>query len=418
MHHKRFNPTILFVRFGLNILFSATLFIQNGVAQDWAQFLGNGTGHCNKNITFPKQFPKEGPKILWQKNIGSGWAGPVVQDKKLIIFHRLQEHEIVECLNVSSGESVWKSSYLTAYIDDFQFDDGPRATPIIHKESVFTLGAAGDLTAWEMATGKKIWSKNIMKQYQVPKNFFGVGASGIIWKDRLIINVGGKGSGVVAFDCKTGKEIWKTSNQQASYSSPILIDSGKQSQIAVYTRQGLLLLDPELGKVLYEFPWQPRIRSSVNAASPVFAQNQYFISCCYGQGGIALQLKENQLTEVWKSSDLSCHYNTPIFMDGYIYGIDGRQEESPALCCFDWKSGKEQWRKTQFPCSHLLLANKTFLALTEKGELQLFAANPVKYEPLDSAKILKAPVRAAPAISNQSLFARDHDKLIAVSLQE
>src|SRR5262249_51810687 len=137
-----------------------------------------------------------------------------------IIFHRVGDKEVVECLDAANGKERWKFDYETKYTDDFGFDEGPRSTPLIAGDFVYTLGADGDLHCLKMADGSKVWHRNINKDYQVKKGFFGVGTSPLLEDGMLLVNVGGKEAGIVAFDAANGKEIWKATKDAASYSSP------------------------------------------------------------------------------------------------------------------------------------------------------------------------------------------------------
>ena len=104
----------------------------------------------------------------------------MVASERLIAFHRLRANEVVECLDANTGKSLWKFTYPTAYVDDFGFDAGPRATPLIAGKHVYTLGAEGKLHCLEMATGKKVWERDLNTDYQAPKGFFGVATSPVL----------------------------------------------------------------------------------------------------------------------------------------------------------------------------------------------------------------------------------------------
>src|SRR5262249_32937540 len=157
-------------------------------------------------------------------------------------------------------------------------DEGPRATPLIADAKVFTLGADGELTAFELATGNRLWQRNINQDYKVAKGFFGVATSPMLAAGKLIVNVGGKGAGVVSFDPASGKELWKATDHPVSYSSPILAKIDGEELAVFFTRQGLLALTPDKGEVRYEYRWRPRLNASVNAASPIVSGNQIFLS--------------------------------------------------------------------------------------------------------------------------------------------
>src|SRR5207249_4785033 len=159
------------------------------------------------------------------RKIGAGFSGPVVAAGKLILFHRIDDKETVECLDAEKGMRLWSSSYPTHYRDDFGFDEGPRATPAIAEGRVYTYGAEGVVSCWNLADGKKLWSVDGNKEYGAPKGFFGIACSPLVEGDSVLLNIGGRdGAGIVAFDKATGKVRWKATDQEASYSSPVAAD--------------------------------------------------------------------------------------------------------------------------------------------------------------------------------------------------
>ncbi len=227
------------------------------------------------------------------------------------------------------------------------------------------------------------WQKNINKEYQVVKGFFGVATSPIIVAGKLLINVGAKGAGVVAFDPASGKEIWKVSDDGVSYSSPIAAKIDDQELAVFFTRQGLLALSPEKGEVRYEFTWRPRLNASVNAASPIVHGKQIFLSTSYGAGAILLEANKGELKEIWKNDEtLSCHYNTPVLVGDHLFGIDGRQEGGAQLRCIEWKTGKVLWTEKGFGCASLIAVDGMLVAQTEGGDLVLFEQSPIKFKEL------------------------------------
>ena len=188
---------------------------------DWPQFLGPIRNGVYAGSDLAATWPAAGPPVVWQKSIGQGFSGPVVTQQKLILFHRLDDKETVECLDAKNGKQLWLFDYPTAYRDDFGFDEGPRATPAISDGRVYTFGAEGRLHCLDFATGKKIWSVDAKTEFQAPKGFFGIACSPLVEGNAVLLNIGGvDGAGIVAFNRLTGKVLWKASEDEASYSSP------------------------------------------------------------------------------------------------------------------------------------------------------------------------------------------------------
>lgn len=388
------------------------------LAADWPQHLGpNRDGHSPETGLL-RTWPKDGPTQVWKKDLGHGWAGPAVAGERLIIFHRVGDEEVIDCLDPATGKERWKSAYRTRYIDDFSFDDGPRATPLIADGRVYTLGADGDLRAWDLTSGKGVWDHNLIKGYRVPKGFFGAATSPMIADGKLLINVGVKGASVVAFDPATGKEIWKAGDDGVSYSSPVLGKLDGEELAIFFTRQGLLAIVPKTGEVRYQYPWRPRINASVNAATPIVSGNRVYLSTSYSTGAVVLEAKKGKLEDVWQGDNIiSNHYNTPVLVKDFLYGIDGRQEGGQAqLRCVDWNTGKVKWSEKAFGCSALIAADGLIVATPENGDVVLFEPSPDSYKELARASVLESPVRALPALSGGKLFVRDGKKLVALQV--
>ena len=386
------------------------------LAADWPQHLGtNRDGHSSEKGLL-RTWPKDGPPLLWKRDVGTGWAGLATAGDRLILFHRVGDKDIVECLNPASGKEIWKSTYASRYVDDFMFDDGPRAVPLIADKRVFTLGADGNLRAWNLESGEAIWDRNVNKEYVVEKGFFGTATSPMIAGGKLLINVGAKGAGVVAFDPATGKELWKASDDGVSYSSPVVGKLGDEELAIFFTRSGLLAVSPEKGEVKYRYPWRPRINASVNAATPIVSGGRVFLSTSYGTGAVVLEVKRGKLEDVWMGDkSISSHYPTPVLIEEHLYGIDGRQEGGQAqLRCVEWATGKVLWMKESFGCAGLIAADGLLIACVENGDVVLIEPSTKSYKELARARVLDSPVRALPALSGGKLFVRDGKKLVAI----
>jgi outer membrane protein assembly factor BamB len=388
-------------------------------AGDWPQFLGPNRDGVSPETGLRTTWPKDGPPVVWEREVGEGYSGPVVAGGKLILFHRVGDEEVTECLDAATGKPRWKSTQATMYRDPFNKGDGPRSTPVIHGGRVYTLGAAGSLTCFDLDSGRKIWQRDMARDYRLRRSFFGVGGTPIIEGDLLVLNVGAKDAGIVAFNKDTGKEVWKATDHDASYASPVAATIDQTRHLLFFTREGLVSLDPANGAVRFSKPWRARIDASVNAATPLVIGNLVFISSSYRTGAILLRVKKDGVEEVWTSDDvLSCHFNTPIVHDGHLYGIDGRQEERARLRCVDLMTGKIRWTKEGFGCASILSVGNQLIILTEDGDLVLAEANPEKCAEIGRVSKLKGTVRAHPALADGRLYARDGSKLICWDLRK
>ncbi len=388
-------------------------------AADWPQLLGPARDGHSPETKLNWDWPKDGPPVAWQKDIGTGWAAPVVAGGQMLLFHRVGDDEVLVSLDPATGKEKWSAKAPTRYRDDFKFDNGPRATPLVSGNTIFTLGANGDFHARELATGKERWSRNLLADYKATKGFFGVACSPVIVDGKLLVNVGGKGAGVVAFDPTTGKELWKATDDAASYSSPTTAEIDGKPAAVFLTRHGLRVFDPANGKVLYELEWRPRINESVQAATPLVWKDEVFLSVSYSTGAVLAKLKGGELAEVWSNdTSLSCQYNTPVRVGDYLYGPHGRADVGTAqLRCVEWKTGKVKWSQAKYGLASLIAVDGGLLAVTEAGDIVRFDASPDGYKERGRATILTKPVRAATALADGRLFARDGSKLVCVKLK-
>lgn len=390
------------------------------LAQDWPQFLGPTRTGVYAGAPLNESWGPEGPKVIWRKAIGAGFAGPVVVQGRVLVFHRLANQETLDALDARTGTAQWRYAYPTAYRDDFGFDEGPRAVPVVADGVVYTFGAEGQLHAVDLAKGTRLWSVDTMQRFEVPKGFFGSAGSPLVENGRVLANVGGPKAGIVAFEAKSGKVLWTATAAGASYSSPAGATINGRRYAVFLTRAGLVGLDPATGQVLFERAWRARMAASVNAATPVVVGDLIFISAQYGPGAGVLRLEGSTLTPLWTSDEaLSNHYATSVHRDGILYGFHGRQEFGQSFRAVELRTGKVRWSEDRFGAGTVILAGDRLLILRENGELVLAAASPDGFKPIARSKILTGTVRAYPALSDGFLFARNvDDTLIAVDLRK
>ncbi len=388
-----------------------------GFAQDWPQFFGPERNGVYRGPELADTWGPEGPRRVWSREVGEGLSGPVVADGRLILFHRVSGREVVEAFDPETGVSLWDYSYPTTYRDDFGFDEGPRAVPVVADGVIYSLGAQGQLHAIELETGRGLWSEDTQQRFDVPKGFFGTGGSPLVEDGRVIANVGGEDVGIVAFDARTGEVLWSATDDGASYSSPVGTTISGSRYAIFLTRNGLVGLDPATGEVSFNQRWRSRSASSVNAASPVVVDDLIFISAEYGPGAGVLRWDGERLNPLWTSNDaLSNHYATSVYYAGYLYGYHGRQEFGPSLRAVELTTGEVAWSEDQFRAGSVILADDRVLILREGGELVLAPASPDAFQPIARAQLLPATVRAYPALANGVLYIRNENTLAAFDL--
>ncbi len=387
-------------------------------AQDWPQILGPNRNGIYTGPPIVPSFPRSGPPQMWTREVGAGFAGPVVSGNRLVLFHRVNNRETVEAMDALTGKTTWVFDYPTSYRDDVGFDEGPRAPPGIAGGRVFPHGADGLLHGLDFATGKMLWSVDTRKTFDAPKGYFGVASSPVVDGNKVLVNVGGKQGGIVAFDAASGKTLWTSTADEASYSSPIVADIGGQHTAVFFTRTGLVALDPADGKVRYQMRWRSRQAASVNAATPIVTGDQIFLSASYSTGATLLKVANSQVTQVWSGEEsMSNHYSTSVLKDGYLYGFDGRQEFGQTLRCVELATGKVMWNVDGFGAGSLLIAGDTLVIMRESGELALAPASPKAFRFAARAPLMKGVVRAYPALAGGRYYVRNDRQLAAFDLR-
>lgn len=401
---------------GLGVL----LVLSSARAHDWPQLHGPRRDGSYRSSDVIETWPSSPPTVLWSRSVGEGFSGPVVAGKRVIVFHRRRDEERVECFAVDSGDVQWTYGYPTKYRDTMGFNGGPRATPAISGGRVYTFGAQGILSCVDLEKGAKVWQVKTQEKFQVRKEYFGVGCSPLVHDGKVLLIVGGrKGGGIVAFDAGDGHVVWKSTSDDASYSSPVVAEIGGEPHAFFFTRRGLVDLEPGSGRLRWDVYWRARINESVNAVTPLVVGDLVFISASYSTGALLVRAGKDRYEKVWaRDGVLSNHYATCVHHDGYLYGFHGRQEAGADLRCVELKTAEVRWSHEGFRAGTLIRAGSRLLILDESGKLTLARASPRRFESLGSVSILETTTRPYPALADGLFFARDEEKIVCVDLRK
>ena len=394
-------------------MFAGLLLLASAPAADWPGFLGPTRDGQSAEAGLNWNWANGKPATEWAFDVGTGNAGPVVVGDTVFVFHRVGDEEVLTALAADTGKPKW------AYKAAARGTDGPQVAPLVVNGTVFALGYGGKLHAVTAKTGEKVWVRDLRKEYAPPEGYFGVGAGLLHVNGKLIVNVGAKGAGVVAFDAATGKEAWKATDDPPSYSSPTALDIGGKPHAAVFTRTGLVVVNADTGEVKFRHRHRSRIDASVNAATPLAWKDEVFLTAQYGTGATLLKLTGKEPEEVWANDkSLSCQYDTPVRVGEFLYGVHGRQDTGTAdLVCVEWKTGAVKWKQERFGVAHLIAVDGGIMALTEAGELVRFDASEKGYAERARAAVLAGLTRAAPALADGRLYLRNEAKLVAAKLK-
>lgn len=398
---------------------------QAGEAGDWPQILGPNRNGIADGENISAKWPNGTPPTVWQRDVGSGFAGLAVAKGQAYLFHRVGNNESLEAMDAKTGEIRWKSKSVATYVPSYINDNGPRVVPLVHKDRVITYGARGRLRCLDVKTGQEHWSHATFDEYTIRKSggepaegFFGVGSGPIVEAGNVIVNVGGaNGAGIVAFELKTGKVAWKATDDRASYSSPIAATVNDVRHLFFATRFNVVSLDPKTGKERFRFDFG-RPGPNVTAANPVIIDGKLFITASYGFGAVFASIKSDGIEELWRSDDiLSSQYTTSIVEGEYLIGVHGRQDSGAAtLLCLNPKTQKVVWSKKGFGYATIIKAGNKLLLTKTSGELVVAENSTTGYRPLAKTKLFDSTARALPALSNGMYYLRDSSTLKCFNL--
>ncbi len=424
---------------------------------DWPSFLGPDRNGKSTETGLRTDWSEAGLPILWQRELGTGYGIGSVSCGRFFQFDRIGHEARLTCMRAETGATLWQFRYKTNYNDMYQYNDGPRCSPIVDQDRVYIYGAEGMLHCLRVNDGKVIWKCDTAQQFGVIQNFFGVGSTPIIEGPLLITIVGGSprtdqrvplgqldrvsgnGSGIVAFDKLTGKVVYQITDELAGYAAPITATIGDRRWGLAFCRSGLVAFEPRTGTVDFQYPWRSKKLESVNASVPVVVGNNVFISEAYSIGSSMLAVRPAGYDVVWRDDrrrrqkSFLAHWSTPIHVDGYLYGCSGRNSPNAELRCLEWATGKVMWSTADAIHSSLLYVDGHFVCLEEYGRLRLLKVNPQRCEIVaemdlsdwgpnsqpgrDPARqLLTYPCWAAPILAHGLLYLRGSNRLLCLEL--
>jgi outer membrane protein assembly factor BamB len=461
-------PSLLALAFA----FQFAPFASNSPGEDWPRFLGPRGDNTSAETGLLERWPTNGPAVLWEKKIGSGYSAPSVSEGRLVLHHRIAEEEVVEAFDAAGGKPEWRYAYPSHFTDPFGYNNGPRCTPLLTSNYCYTFGAEGRLLCLELKSGRLAWQRDTAKDWTIPEPFFGVGSTPLLEGEKLIVMIGGQpNSAVVALNASTGKTLWESGGKKnwdgvstigsrgeapyrwtgeeklASYSSPVAATIHGKRHILCLTRQGLMSLNPTNGEINFSRWFESPVNESVNAMCPVVSGDLVLISAAYYHiGALLLRVKPDgkSFDEIWRSPQsrddrdgmssrqlapvLEIHWNTPVLHDGHLYAFSGRNEPDASFRCVEFLTGKLLWSRdgrwrphtalqpAVYGRGSAILADGKLIVLGEGGKLGLFALNSNQPEEICSWQVpqLHYPCWAGPVLSQRRLYLRSEDRLVCL----
>ncbi|KAF0180839.1 MAG: Alcohol dehydrogenase (Acceptor) [Limisphaerales bacterium] len=378
---------------------------------DWPQWRGPKRNGISEEKGFLVQWPKEGPRRLWIAKVGVGYSSVSVAGGRLYTMGNVSDVDHVMCLDTASGKLVWDYKYPCTAADPNGYP-GPRCTPTVDGNLVFTVSRNGHLLCLSAANGALVWSKRLVDDFGgfIPQ--WGFSGSPLVEGELLILETGSNGRSVAALDKKTGRVVWANGIYAAGYASPVAFDLARDRAVAVFSAGGLTGRAVSNGRVLWHYNW--RTSYDVNAATPVVFEDKIFISSGYGAGCALLQVSANAVRPVWSSKNMRNHFNACVLWQGHLYGFDENQ-----LRCLDLITGGVKWSTPAYGKGSLMIADGRLLLYGERGRLGLAEASPAGFRELAAAQVLGGnSTWAPPVLSNGRIYCRSGTDLICLDVAD
>ncbi|MBX7105523.1 MAG: PQQ-like beta-propeller repeat protein, partial [Gemmataceae bacterium] len=396
------------MRYGLIALLFAALPARG---DDWPQWMGPNRDGVWAETSLLAKLPEAGPKVLWRAPVQLGYAGPAVAGGKVYVTDYVVKSgdteaaptkkndvdgtERVLCMDSKSGKVLWTHEYPCKY--KISYPGGPRCTPTVDGDRVYTLGAEGNLCCLDANTGKVRWARELKKDYKCEAPLWGFCGHPLVDGDRLHCLVGGDGSIAVCFDKNTGKEIWRAlSAKEPGYCPPTMISAGGTKQLIYWHSDAVCSLDPATGKQHWSIPCAPKYAMSIMAPRQ---SGEYLFAGGIGEEGVLIKLASDRPAAelAWKGKKDNAMYpanSTPVVVGDIMYGVDCMPG---ALRAVRLPSGDRLWenfaavtgKKAPHGTSFLVRNGDRFILFTETGHLLFAKLTPQGYEEVSRWKMLE-----------------------------
>jgi outer membrane protein assembly factor BamB len=374
--------------------------------RDFPGFLGPDRTGIIKDFELEPDWEEHPPEELWRRRIGLGWSGFAVKGRYAITQEQREELEMVTCYDLESGEPIWAHSN-TARFSGGMGSDGPRATPQIDAELVYTLGATGIVDCLELATGELRWTRNVLAEHDSENVRYGKSGSPLIVDDFVVVAGGKSGPLLAAYHKLTGEPVWKAAAEPAGYAAPVLATIAGARQIVSVNRFSATGHEPTTGKELWRYDW-PNIYPKP-AQPQILEGDRVLLTASYGMGAHLLQLDRDgdaiSVEELWESSRMKTKFSSVCIVDGYAYGLDeGR------FACISLEDGSRQWKDGRYGYGQNFMIGDLIVVQAEQGEIILVRPNPAMLEELGRVKALSGKTWNYPTLAGSYLLVRNDEE--------
>ncbi len=394
-------------------------------ADDWPQWQGPDRTNVSKETGLLPSWPAGGPKLLWTfRDAGVGYSGPAIIGDRLYTMGADDKTEFIYALDLKTQKKLWSTAIDARFKNGY--GDGPRGTPTVDGDLVFGLGGQGTLICVKAATGEKVWSKNLKTAFGgVMMSGWGYSESPLVDGDKVVCTPGGSKGAIVALNKKTGESIWQSKEftDKAGYSSLILLEAGGIRQYCQATGESVAGVAAEDGRLLWRHPRPVRTAA---IPTPIFTDNQVYVTAGYGAGCQLVKLVKNgnQLSaeKVYANTNMVNRHGGVVLVGDYLYG----HSESPdRWVCQKLKTCEIVWTEKKLGKGSLTYADGHLYCYGERGDVVLVKATSEgwkedgRFKLPEETKLRSASggIWTHPVVANGKLFLRDQDLLFCYDLK-
>ena len=390
-------------------------------AGDWPQWGGPSRDFKVVATGLADRWGEKGPKRLWSRELGEGYSSIVARGGKLFTMYRNGDQDVIVSLHADTGKTFWQHTYDAPTYDDDQrldFGKGPNASPLLVGSRLLTVGFTSILHCVSVGSGQPIWSHDLIKKFGGKIQEFGYSASPLEYQGNVIVLVGGKQHGVMAFNPEDGSVVWGSDPHDISYASPIIINVDGQDQIVFMSSTEVIGLDAANGKTLWRHPCANQYKN--NATDPLWGDDNLLWVATQMDGGTrVLKLSQRDgktgVEQVWFDKKIKIFHWNAVRVGDYVYASIGNN--TTLFVAVDIRTGKIAWRKRGFHKAQCVyVGNNKLIFLDESGKLVLAKVSPEGIEIVSTFELTEKVSWTVPTLVDRTLYVRDNKHIMALDL--
>jgi outer membrane protein assembly factor BamB len=408
--HRRTSILVLTLAFAVGV-------VAESAAEDWTQWGGPTRDFQAVSKNLAASWPESGPPKLWSRELGDGYSTILVAGERLYTMYRSDGKEAAVCLDAATGKTIWERRYEHEPWEGHigQFGEGPRATPLIDGDRLYTIGVAGLMYSLNLKDGEVLWHQELWGDREGSRMQHGYSSSPISYGDKVIALAGGEQATITALDKKDGSIAWKSDPFENTYSAPQVLKIDGQDQLVTFMGSDLVAVDPTSGELLWKYAI-----TGANINMPVLVDGEYLFLSTLREGSRGLRLRRDdagktEVEEIWATRKIQFYHVTSVLQGDWVYGTTGARAPN-FMAAVNVKTGEIAWRKRGFAKANLIAADGRLIILDEDGTLALATATPEDLTVHSQVQLLDGVAWTAPTLVGTTMYIRDKTQIMALDL--